>query len=187
MSVSAEPRFQQEINGPWAGGSLSRMKQKESLGNGGILKKNNGIYCNSPWHKGDEQKHYAGRNMLKDCSLQCPTNTHILSFMKSSTGLLSIAEEIRGCLRLSMNFLFQYCAKCLVFEDIIKNTSKFLCLTHCCFQELLEGKSVMDTVDKGQHALHNGALYVVQFIVPLIQFIAAFFHTKLMLGFKCSP
>lgn len=51
---------------PSSGGSLSRMRQKESLGNGGIPKKSNGICCNSPWQKGDEQKHYAGRNMLKD-------------------------------------------------------------------------------------------------------------------------
>ncbi|KAF4792927.1 hypothetical protein TURU_117521 [Turdus rufiventris] len=110
------------------------MRQKEPLVNGGIFKKSNGICCNSPWPKGDEQKHYAGRNTLKDC----PTNTGILSFIKCSTGLLSIAER-QDCLRLSMNFLFQYCAKFLLFEDIIKNTSKFLCLTQCCFQELLEG------------------------------------------------
>lgn len=51
---------------PRSGESLSRMRQKESLGNGEIPKKSNGICCNSPWPKGDEQKHYAGRNMLKD-------------------------------------------------------------------------------------------------------------------------
>lgn len=36
------------------------------MGNGEIPKKSDGICCNSPLPKGDEQKHYAGRNMLKD-------------------------------------------------------------------------------------------------------------------------
>lgn len=40
-----------------------------------------------------------------------------------------------------MNFpLFQYRAKPLLFEDVSKTTSKYLCLTQCYFWELLKGK-----------------------------------------------
>lgn len=51
---------------PRSGGSLSRMRQKESLGSGGTPRKRGSYVGISPWPKGGEQKHSAGRNMLKD-------------------------------------------------------------------------------------------------------------------------